>query len=130
MESILSMRITGVEVLVVDFKGNARFRPQSPLASDDCVVSIAACVGYGVVAVSELKFEIAERSGVGRGRGGGREKSLDVLRRFAVGDNFRKDIVHLSIDKGDQGLMSIVDGLSRYSLVRERLTMSGPLPGE
>lgn len=57
------------------------------------MVSIAACVGYGVVAVSESKFEIAERSGAGRGRGGGMEKSLDVLRRFAVGDSLRKDIV-------------------------------------
>jgi len=89
----LSMCITGVEVLVVDFKGSARFKPQSPLARDDCVVSIAAYVGYGVVAVSESKFEMAERTGPGRARGGGREKSLDVLKRFAVGDSLRTDII-------------------------------------
>lgn len=91
---------------MVDFNGRARFRPQSPLASDDWVVSIAACVGYGVVAVSESKFAIAENSGAGRGRGGGTEKSLDVLRRFAVGDSFRKDIVHKGAMGTSKGVVS------------------------
>lgn len=96
---MLSIWITGVEVLVVDFRGKARLRPQSPLPSEDCVVSIAACVGYGVVAVSESRVEIAEKSGLGRGRGGGREKSLDVLNRLAVGDSLCRDIVYNGRDR-------------------------------
>lgn len=78
--------MTGVDVLVVDFRGSGRFKPQSPRPRDACVVSMAAWMGYGVVAVSELVIEITVRSGDGRGRGGGSEKSLEFLRRLAVGD--------------------------------------------
>ena len=42
--------------------------------------------------MSESKFEIADRSGDGRGRGGGKEKSREVLRRFAVGDSRLNDM--------------------------------------
>lgn len=52
-----------------------------------------ACVGYGRVAVSESLVLVALSSALGLGSGGGREKSLDVLRRFAVGDNLFIDIV-------------------------------------
>ena len=50
------------------------------------MVSIAACVGYGRVAVSESKFAVAVKSEVGLGSSGGSENSLDVLSRLAVGD--------------------------------------------
>ena len=53
IESTCLIRIIGVEDLVVDFKGNGRLNPQSPLPREDCGVSIEACVGYGRVAVSE-----------------------------------------------------------------------------
>ena len=84
--------MTGVDVLVVDFSGSGRFKPQSPRAKDACVVSMAAWMGYGVVAVSELVIESTVRSGDGRGRGGGNEKSLEFLSRFAVGDKCLVDI--------------------------------------
>ena len=44
---------------------------------------------------------MAERSGAGRGRGGGREKSLDVLRRLAVGESLFKDIVSTRLSRND-----------------------------
>ena len=53
------MRIEGVEVLAVDLWGRVRFKPQSPRAREDCVVSMVAWVGYGSVAVSESNSEVA-----------------------------------------------------------------------
>lgn len=79
--------MTGVEVRVVDFSGKDRFKPQSPLARDDGVVSNAACVGYGRVAVSESNRCDAVRVPLGRGSGGGNENSREFLRRLPVGDN-------------------------------------------
>ena len=52
-----------------------------------------ACIGYGRVAVSELLVLVALSSAFDLGRGGGREKTLEVLSRFAVGDNLFIDIV-------------------------------------
>ena len=93
------MLIVGVEVLVVDFNGRARFRPQSPLLREESVVSMAAWVGYGRVEVSDSKFAVAVRSELGRGKGGGKEKSLEVLRRLAVGDSLLIDILRTSRSK-------------------------------
>lgn len=80
-----------------------------------------------MVAVSESKLEIAETSGAGRGRGGGRENNLEVLRRLAVGDNLRKDIVgYLAECMNDSPKVEcrmFLCGISGY-------TAFGPLPGE
>ena len=84
--------MVGVEDLVVDFSGKGLFRPQSPLPKEESVVSMAACVGYGVVAVLESKFEVAVRSELGLGSGGGKEKSREFLSRLAVGDNLLIDM--------------------------------------
>lgn len=48
---------------------------------------MAACVGYGKVAVSELYLIVAVIACLGFESGGGKEKSLEFLRRFAVGDS-------------------------------------------
>lgn len=88
MESTSPIRINGVDVFVVDFKGKDLLRPQSPRERADWVVSIVACIGYGKVAVGESYVEVAVKACAGLGSGGGREKSLDVLRRWAVGDSF------------------------------------------
>lgn len=87
--------MVGVEVLVVDFSGSGRFKPQSPLEREDWVVSIAACVGYGSVAVSDSEIGPAVKSWLGRGRGGGSEKSLEFLSRLAVGDSLLVAITQL-----------------------------------
>ena len=92
------MWIVGVEVLVVDFKGNGLFSPQSPRPRDESVVSMAAWVGYGRVAESDSKFEDAIRSELGLGRGGGNENSLEVLRRLAVGDSLLVDMMQYRVD--------------------------------
>ena len=42
--------------------------------------------------MSELKLEVAVKSWLGRGSGGGNENSLEFLRRFAVGDNLLEAI--------------------------------------
>lgn len=93
IESTLSMKMVGVDVLVVDLRGKARLRPQSPRPRDDSDVSIAARVGYGRVAVSESKFAVPVKSEAGLGRGGGREKSLEFLSRLAVGESLLTDIL-------------------------------------
>ena len=49
--------------------------------------------GYGVVAVSELKIEVAEASRLGLGRGGGKENTRDALNRAPPGDMLREAIV-------------------------------------
>ncbi len=82
------MRMIGVEVRAVDLRGNERLSPQSPLASDAGVVSIAACVGYGRVAVAESNRWDAVRVALGRGSGGGKENNREFLKRFPVGDSF------------------------------------------
>ena len=90
MESTFSMYIWGVEDRVVDLTGSGRFSPQSPLPRADSVVSIAACMGCGSVEVSEFVVAFALISEfIGRGKGGGNEKSREVLSRFAVGDSLR-----------------------------------------
>lgn len=98
IESTLSIWMVGVEVVVVDFRGSGLLSPQSPRPRDDGVVSMAARVGYGRVAVSDSKFADAVRSELGLGSGGGKENSLDVLRRLAVGDSLFMDILRCSID--------------------------------
>jgi len=82
------MRMIGVEVRAVDLRGNERLSPQSPLASDAGVVSIAACIGYGRVAVAESNRWDAVRVALGRGSGGGNENNREFLKRFPVGDSF------------------------------------------
>lgn len=82
------MRMIGVEVRAVDLRGNERLSPQSPLASDAGVVSIAACVGYGKVAVAESNRWDAVKVALGRGSGGGNENNREFLKRFPVGDSF------------------------------------------
>lgn len=93
--SIASTRIKGVEVFVVDRRGNGRLNPQSPLARDDGSVVIERCVGCGRVAVSELNIAVTERSPIGRGNGVGIEKTLDALKRAPPGDTLREAIVAL-----------------------------------
>lgn len=80
------MRMVGVEEFVVDLSGSGRFNPQSPRDREDDVVSIAACVGYGRVAVSDSEIGPAVKFVLGRGSGGGNEKSLEFFRRLAVGE--------------------------------------------
>lgn len=77
----------GVEDSVVDLSGSGRFKPQSPRDRDDDVVSIAACVGYGSVAVSDSEIGPAVRLVLGGGRGGGKENNLECFRRLAVGES-------------------------------------------
>lgn len=77
----------GVDVSVVERKGSGLFRPQSPLASDDCGVSMAARVGYGSVAVSDLFLVVEVTSWLGRGSGGGMENKRELRRRLAVGES-------------------------------------------
>ena len=43
--------------------------------------------------MSDSKFEDAVIPELGLGSGGGKEKSLDVLRRLAVGDNLLVDML-------------------------------------
>lgn len=82
----------GVEVFVVDRRGRARFRPQSPRASDDGGVAIACRTGCASVAVSECLVSPA-KSLLGRGSGGGREKRRELRRRLAVGESVLLDIL-------------------------------------
>jgi hypothetical protein len=57
------------------------------------VVSIACCIGEGNVAVSEEWTGVTlALSDPGCGSGGGSEKSLEVRRRFALGDRRRTAI--------------------------------------
>ncbi len=88
IESTSPMRMIGVEVRAVDLRGSERLSPQSPLASDAGVVSIAACVGYGRVAVGESNRWDAVKVALGRGSEGGNENSREFLKRFPVGDSF------------------------------------------
>lgn len=53
---------------------------------------MAACVGYGRVAVSDSSL-LAAIFAPGFGSGGGKEKSLEVLRSLPVGDNVLEVIV-------------------------------------
>src|ERR1700734_1817376 len=87
--SIYSTRSNGVEVFVVDRRGKGRFKPQSPLESEDGGVVIVRCVGYGRVAVSELNVAVEDRSPIGRGRGAGIENNREALKRAPPGDTLR-----------------------------------------
>ena len=87
--SIVSTRIIGVEVFVVDRKGNARLRPQSPRCRDAQGVAIERWMGYGSVALSDRNS--------GRGNGGGTENIRDERRRAPPGDTVREAIVALEI---------------------------------
>ena len=93
--SIDSIRITGVDVFVVDRRGKGRLKPQSPLASDDCGVMTERWIGCGRVAVSELNTAVDERSLGVRGRGGGIEKTLEARNRAPPGETLREAIVLL-----------------------------------
>jgi len=84
-----STRSNGVEVFVVDRRGNGRFKPQSPLESEDGGVVMVKWVGYGRVAVSELNVAVEDRSPIGRGRGGGIENNREALKRAPPGDTLR-----------------------------------------
>jgi hypothetical protein len=84
-----STRSNGVEVLVVDRRGSGRFKPQSPLESEDGGVVIVRWVGYGRVAVSELNVAVEDRSPTGRGRGAGIENKREALKRAPPGDTLR-----------------------------------------
>ena len=85
----------GVDVFVVARNGNGRLKPQSPLFRDDCGVVIERWMGWGRVEVLELKIAVEERSLVGRGSGGGIEKTLDARRRAPPGDTLLDAIVAL-----------------------------------
>lgn len=74
-------------------EGRERLSPQSPRDKDTGVVVMAACVGYGKVAVSESNMAANPRGRDGLGSGGGNEKSLEFLRRLAVGDSLPPAIV-------------------------------------
>lgn len=80
------MRITGFDVFVVDFNGRGRLRPQSPRAKDEVDVSIAACVGCGLVAVSDSATVCDDAAWRGEGTGAGTANSRECRSRFAVGD--------------------------------------------
>ena len=68
----------GFAVEVDAFAGRGRLRPQSPRKRDESGAVIAAWVGYGRVADSSAReLSVLFRSGLGRGKGGGREKSLE-----------------------------------------------------
>ena len=84
-----STRSNGVEVFVVDRRGKGRFKPQSPLESEDGGVVIVRWVGYGRVAVSELFAAVEDRSPIGRGRGAGIENNREALKRAPPGDTLR-----------------------------------------
>ena len=86
---------TGVEVLIVDFSGRARFRPQSPRPRAEGVVVIACCIGYGSVAESDMRLDWTwpMRSLSGRGSGGGSEKRREFRKSVAVGDDTLLDIL-------------------------------------
>ena len=79
--------IVGVEVRAVDLSGSERFKPQSPLAKDDGVVSKACWVGYGKVAVSESYRWVVVTLSAGLTRGGGSENNRELRRRLPVGDS-------------------------------------------
>src|SRR5436853_7410381 len=79
----------GVDVFVVERRGRGRFKPQSPFEREDGGVVIVRWVGYGRVAVSELKVTVEASSAVGLGRGAGIEKSREALRRAPPGDTLR-----------------------------------------
>lgn len=73
--------------LVVERRGNARLRPQSPWNRDEADASMACRMGYGRVAVSDrLKPFPLENSRFGRGRGGGMEKTREDRSNCAVGE--------------------------------------------
>ena len=91
--SIDSTRIRGVDVFVVDLRGNGRFKPQSPFESEEGGVVIVRWVGYGKVAVSELKVTVEVNSAAGFGRGAGIENSRDALSRAPPGDILRVAII-------------------------------------
>lgn len=82
----------GVDVRVVDLRGNGRFSPQSPRLNALSDVSIAACTGYGRVAVSDPYVVMAAESDVGFGRVCGTEKRREVLNRLPAGDILLRDI--------------------------------------
>lgn len=90
------MRMVGVEEFVVDLSGSDRFKPQSPRDREDDVVSMAARVGYGRVAVSDSEIGPAVKLVLGRGSGGGSENSLEFFRRLAVGESRLVAIPQLS----------------------------------
>jgi len=84
-----STRSKGVDVFVVERRGKGRFKPQSPLQSEDGVVVMVRWVGYGRVAVSELFVAVEDSSPIGRGRGAGIENNLDALNRAPPGETLR-----------------------------------------
>lgn len=75
-----------------------------------------AFIGYGRVAVSDSLVLVTPGSALGLGSGGGREKSLEVLRRFAVGDNLFIDIVCNSVNT-----IELQRNLERTTAVRKAL---------
>jgi len=82
--------MAGVEEWVFR-EGIARLRPQSPRKREECGVVMAWWVGWGVVAVSEVRWRPEVRSGwIGSGRG--REKRREDWRRRAVGELAAFDI--------------------------------------
>ena len=79
-----------------------------------------AFIGYGRVAVSDSLLLVVLRSALGLGNGGGREKSLEVLSRFAVGDNLFIDIVC-----NNDNAIELPRILERMLVVREALGLEG-----
>ena len=89
---MLSICTQGVDDLAVDLRGSGRFKPQSPRARPDSVVSIEACVGKGNVALSDVEFGARPSSDTGLANGGGNENSRELFSKEAVGESLRADI--------------------------------------
>src|SRR5271168_1327481 len=108
-----STRSNGVEVFVVDRRGKGRFKPQSPLESEDGGVVIVRWVGYGRVAVSELNVTVEDRSPIGRGRGAGIENNREALKRAPPGDTLR---VAMAVEMPNSLMWMIIVYTSRQDL--------------
>lgn len=86
--------MTGVEVFVVERRGRLRLNPQSPLERDEEGVLIERWVGWGRVALSELKVDCEAISEAGRCKGAGTENIRDALRRAPPGETDRDAILN------------------------------------
>lgn len=74
--------------------GRGRFRPQSPRDRDEAGEEMAWWVGYGCVAVSDVRriWPAVELAMGAAGRGGGREKRRELRSSLPVGELMAFDI--------------------------------------
>jgi hypothetical protein len=75
--------------------GRGRLRPQSPRDRDEAGAEMAWWVGYGCVAVSDVRriCPAVELAMGAAGRGGGREKRRELRRSLPVGELMAFDMV-------------------------------------